>query len=113
VTEPHPEQGSRPRPTPTAPPPIPPLDPALGGQVIHLIGYSHGALVCESEIRLAREELRGLGLSDPAIAERLHDHVTLETFNGASHDVDREVRAVHYVSCHDLLVGQSMGLARM
>jgi hypothetical protein len=86
------------------------LSLATSGKDIHIMAYSRGALVTERGLELAQKELEGRGFSADYIAKNVFSHVTLETVNGASHNVPDGVRAVHYVREGDVLVGQPLGM---
>ncbi len=86
------------------------LSLATSGKDIHIMAYSRGALVTERGLELAQKELERRGFSADYIAKNVFSHVTLETVNGASHNVPDGVRAVHYVREGDVLVGQPLGM---
>jgi hypothetical protein len=86
------------------------LQKAGNGHDVHVAAYSRGALITEKAIALADETLRQEGRSPEYIRDVFHKHITLETFNGASHNVADGIRAVHYVNERDIAVGNNLGM---
>ena len=82
------------------------------GENVHVIGFSRGALVTQLAIEAVDDHYRAESHSSRWVVEHVNSHITVETFNGASHSMPEGVRAKHYVRDDDLLVAQSIGMGK-
>ena len=88
------------------------LSLATSGKDVHIGAYSRGAIVTENALWVVRHELERRNIPEAEIVKTF-SHVTLETFNGGSHDVPNGVRSVNYVNPADVLVSEISGMGPM
>ena len=80
------------------------------GENVHIVGYSRGALVTQLALENVRDHYLKQGHDEKWVEQRINPHITVETFNGASHHMPTGVQAEHYVSKGDYLVGNTIGM---
>lgn len=83
------------------------------GEDVHVVGFSRGALVTQLALEAVEHHYKELHHSARWVTEHIAPHISVETFNGASHHMPEGVRAKHYVRGDDLLVAQSIGMGPM
>ncbi len=86
------------------------IDSLDRGRDVHVIGYSRGALVTELALDRVVDHYGAKGYSSDQISGMIMSRISVETFNGASHNLPRGVSSEHYVSDMDVLVGQTIGM---